>query len=458
MKKLLLLSLILISLGSCKRTSKNSQLHNNIPVVKDSITVEGSILKFDLSRNEKYIQLTVSDFSGEQLVKSFQIDSDGKFRIRVYQPFEGDLYIKYQQTFTKLYGIPGDTLRIEIKGLDTLQSNNDEIQAYGKSANINNNIIRFSEQLKHDQANNQPTKLKSNYTDKEYAENRLTKLADQLKLLEKYVTANPSADKNFYRWAKNDLIYTAAKEIVVAPFFGRKSTSNNIQELKQLIGNIAIENPEAYHNSSYFDFLKYLTFSSQIMINITPAYQTRIRSMGNNPMNVYMAEIDQITSGIAKQLMYLNLYTTANLKSAEAVYDQFSEHITDPVLIAQLKLKRASMISPFKAFNVLDSINSSGASKATKSKLSAIFAANKGNYIFIDFWGDWCSPCMKEILDYSSLIKSLNGKPIRFIFLSASTTEESAINIKNKYGIQGTFINLDENEIAVLQNVLGFNS
>ena len=65
---------------------------------------------------------------------------------------------------------------------------------------------------------------------------------------------------------------------------------------------------------------------------------------------------------------------------------------------------------------------------------------------------------MMEMPGYPKLISAFEGKPIKFVFFSVKTKEQSVQRVKEKYKINGDFINLTNDEAAILNNVFKFHS
>ncbi len=57
----------------------------------------------------------------------------------------------------------------------------------------------------------------------------------------------------------------------------------------------------------------------------------------------------------------------------------------------------------------------------------------KGNYIYIDVWASYCSPCLKEIPYFEQLKKDFQGKNISFISISLDRKEKNWLNTIDKY-------------------------
>jgi thiol-disulfide isomerase/thioredoxin len=112
-------------------------------------------------------------------------------------------------------------------------------------------------------------------------------------------------------------------------------------------------------------------------------------------------------------------------------------------------LKHIYIIEKLKSYKVDDSL---------KARLVDIFSQHKGKYLFIDFWGSWCGPCMLEIPVYPKFIAHFNADSIRFLFLSYEMTQQGVDDVQKKYGISADFVLLTTNEMKVLNNLLGFES
>lgn len=138
--------------------------------------------------------------------------------------------------------------------------------------------------------------------------------------------------------------------------------------------------------------------------------------------------------------------------------ERFENVIVDPVLKKAFKKLADSVQDDFKSYNIISRIRALKAGDNLKTRLLSIFEGAAGTNIFIDFWGDWCGPCMMEMPAYPKLIDAFTGKPLKFLFFSVHTKDESVKRIKEKYQIKADFINLTNDEVAIVNNVFEFHS
>ena len=59
----------------------------------------------------------------------------------------------------------------------------------------------------------------------------------------------------------------------------------------------------------------------------------------------------------------------------------------------------------------------------------------KGKYLLIDFWADWCKPCIAKLPEVKSLINKYDNKDLKVLFVSFDETEDKWKEGIKKYNI-----------------------
>ncbi|TKC12574.1 redoxin domain-containing protein [Pedobacter polaris] len=429
---------------------------------KDSTQVSGKIIGYDPQHTDHFITFSTYDIFGRATNQSIQIEDNGSFWIKLYQPFEGNMQLNYKEAYINIYTKPNENLQLDIYDSKIQRETNFEAAfvAKGKLANINNLIFKFSSafnkhsfQAKSDMGN-------KTQTDSAFAESVIIKLNEQLTFLNAFIKDNQVTDQKFINWQRSLLQYEAGKEILFFPFAGKMNKEITQNQLLQFIKTIPINNSNAFNNSMYYEFLNILVGDFQIMININPNYNIVKAQTGKNKVDICLDDIDKFANGLAKQLMYYNIFLHKAGSGLESTpyLSRFNAVITNPFLNEPLLKGGIRNDVTFKKFDVVARLNALKVNPALKQRLITLFTQYKGMSLYIDFWGDWCGPCMSELPSYPRLISALEGKPIKFLFLSAFTTEESMLAIKKKFKIDGDFINLSKDEVAMVNNVFEFHS
>lgn len=428
-------------------------------IAKDSIYIKGSISGFTSGQQDGFVSFTTAGINGETKKQAIQIAANGSFSAALYQPFAGDITFNYKNAFVSLYATPADTLilKIDDKLMDRQTGYRNAITAWGKQDATNNILLQFQSTMSMHSFKAQANIGDKTLGDAGFAEKRTARMNEELAYLDGYITTNRITDATFKTWQKNQLMYTAAKEMVLYPFFGKMNKDISPAQLSALIKNIPVENQQALHNSAYYDFLKMLALGEQIIININPAFDEAKKQNGYNPIPLYLDRIDQTYKGISRQLMYYDTYSPNSKYNTDELKARFSAAITEPTIRQKFSVLLAVPVK-FATYNLTARIMAAKVSDSLKTKLAGLFNRYKGNNLYLDFWGDWCGPCMSEMPGYPATIAVLKDQPLKFIFLSAHTTTESMLAIKAKFGIDADFINLSNNEVAILNNVLDFHS
>ncbi|CAG4988353.1 Thiol-disulfide oxidoreductase ResA [Dyadobacter sp. CECT 9275] len=432
---------------------------------RDSIRVSGRIIGFKPGDGNDFISFLTFDINGNGRKQAFQVSADGSFNITVYQSFAGDITVHYKTAFASLFVRPGVPLHLEIQNSITNagEPGKNVFKATGELSEVNNLLFDFQRVFREHDFLYQADLGNKEQTDSTFAANRRKRLEEELVFLNTFADTLKTPNETFIRWQKNQLVYAAGKEILMYPFLGKMNTSITGPQLLEMLGSISISDTSALHNSAYYDFLNMLMLGHQIIVNINPDYAEVKKENGNNPVPVNLAQFDKLTTGITRQILYFNLYVShfqspsrKNIMAPTA--GRFESVLEEPYLKSSLKKLADSIGDGFKPYHIISRIRELKASNELKTRLLSTFEKAAGSNIFIDFWGDWCGPCMMEMPAYPQLINQFEGKPLKFIFFSANTKDMSVQRVKEKYKIKADFINLTNDEVAMMNNVFEFYS
>jgi len=429
---------------------------------KDSVQISGKIIGYNPKQEDHFITFSTYNLFGKSLDQAIQIEDNGSFWIKLYQPFEGDMQLNYKNAYINIYTKPKQNLSLTIddEKVNRATANEGAFVANGELASINNLIFKFQTAFNQHSFVSQTDMGEKKQTDSSFATSVIIKLNEQLEFLNSFIKSNRITDQKFISWQRNHLQYELAREILFFPFAGKYNKDITQAQLLQLIKPIPINNESAFNNANYYGFLNSLGGDQQIIININPMYSAIKAQKGKNTVGICLDEIDKFATGLTKELLYANVFADrAGSNSDPAVYqDRFEAVVVNPFLKTELSGNANLEHAPFKKFDVVERLKSLKVSQELKRRLITLFTSYKGTNLYIDFWGEWCGPCMSELPNYPKLITELDGKPIKFLFLSVFTSEESMLTIKEKFKINGDFVNLSNDEVKIMNNVFQFHS
>jgi thiol-disulfide isomerase/thioredoxin len=430
---------------------------------KDSIYVSGNIIDFKSGDGNEFISFTTYGTNGKGNRQSCQVSPDGSFNMALFQSFAGDIAICYRTALATVLVRPGQHLQIDIQNnaIAAGKKGNDVFLIKGELAEVNSLILAFQDRIRDHDFVQQVSLGDKELGDSLFAVNRHKKLSEELAFLDDFIKSRKVENKNFRTWQKNQIVYAAGRELLMYPFFGKMNTTISGRQLFKMIDSIPVANTSALQNSGYYEFLNMLMLDGQILVNVNPAYLKIKKENGNNTIPVNLAQFDKLANGIIRELMYFDLYQShfesrSRKNIAGPASELFDSVIQHPYLRKSYRKLAASIEEQFKPYHIISRIRELKASAELKTRLLDTFEKVAGTSIFIDFWGDWCGPCMMEMPAYPALISKFEGKPLKFIFFSVNTTDKSISHVKDK--INAEFINLTNDEVAMMNSAFEFHT
>lgn len=417
----------------------------------DSLVVKGKIINFQPEANS-FIRFKTYDFLGDDYMKVTKVNPDGTFTAKIFQPYLGEIELSYKSYTAKVYMGRQKQVSVEIdQALINDINTRNPLRVEGSLA-LQNLLQGKFDSLHRASFSSNKIPRGSNF-----AVQRLDQLKLELEALYKFSGMYKTYDSALYAWQKSRLQYNAGFDIMV-----NKSANMDIntshEDIMEMLGPIKIQSTEALTSSEYYIFLRLYSVCENVVASVNPKNQALKKSNGINGVPIALDKFDEVSDGIVREALYLNVYPDHRLQlnNAEKMWPRFNYTIKNSYLREKLYDKRQQLEGKFERFNILTKIDSVNMPVSSKAKLRNLFEGYKGTNVHIDFWGDWCAPCMMEMPSYPRLIKELKNENIRFVFLSAFTKDANVVAVKKKFGINGDFVNLADDEVPIIKMLFDF--
>jgi peroxiredoxin len=180
-----------------------------------------------------------------------------------------------------------------------------------------------------------------------------------------------------------------------------------VQELERLRKRSQIDNSRVAN--LLFGYVVRLVPGGQLSSNSTQGrsiYATATRELGDGTIRNWALE------------MLIGFNLPGNVAGAKAFYQTLKRYSGDSTLVRNtrkniLALEQTHRGKPAPDFKLYDS----------NKKLVAL-SDFRGKVIYLDFWGTWCPPCMRQMQEFApTLRQKLAGKNVVFLYVSVGDAE-----------------------------------
>lgn len=197
--------------------------------------------------------------------------------------------------------------------------------------------------------------------------------------------------------------------------------------MEELVQSVQLENEKFIGESNYMLFLhEYVNFHSRkisvLKIDSSDAKQSL--------MILKAQEIDKLFTGKVKDA-YLAEFTSMWIKSVRSEYDSMVlNYFTDEELRDLIREYYESSITlkPGTPMPYFFLENQMGEDVESRDYL--------GNILLINFWADWCKPCIEEFPYENALVEKYQGKPVKILNICIESNRERWKEYILRYGLK----------------------
>ena len=251
--------------------------------------------------------------------------------------------------------------------------------------------------------------------------------------------ADASKAADSLRQARRDFLTAYDKTHPLTPAFMREQqVAFDCSWATQQLG-YAFKHPADTMPAGYFDFMRQVPvreverlsarglLDNSRLANLVIGYPGRLAPQGKLSLDpqegarIYNTATEELGNGEARKwaigvLFQRNL--VGNAAGAKVFYQGLKRVNTDSTLA---KIFRESLLAPEKlkgkpapAFTLLD-----------RNEKPVALSDFRGKVVYLDFWGTWCAPCMRELKEFApGLRQKLARQDVVFLYVSVGDAED----------------------------------
>jgi thiol-disulfide isomerase/thioredoxin len=140
------------------------------------------------------------------------------------------------------------------------------------------------------------------------------------------------------------------------------------------------------------------------------------------------------------------------IKIDSSIYKNLGVDLNNNTLILERLPKNKKLFSTNVGYNAIPF-----KIKKLNSKDSISLSDFKGKFLYLDFWGSWCAPCLMEIPSLEHAYEKTDRKDIEFLGIVVNDTKEKLIEAIKGYEIKyPQVLESDANNLKKKYNIVGF--
>jgi thiol-disulfide isomerase/thioredoxin len=454
---------ILICL-SCFFFSFTDKDKTNRTVISGIIKTEGTPLSL------KKITLEFPDYLNSTNEITVPVDSLGHFRVELNLNHPTDFSIKFRKRLM-FFVSPGDSIYLNINqsilraGSSKLAKAYSYINLTGTAQKVNNDLFHFN------------SCLSDSLTDWDLEENSITNLTpEQYKA---FIAGKASKQETFLKefneqqqtclefqeWAKYHLRFGIWNDLF--QYYGTRESAKVDKALFyktfpqsyfDFIKDWDVNNQRAEITSNFFSFMK--GFNKKIGLDCASGLNINDKNFLNDYFLCFKGKVNQIKPQYIKNILfakfYENLLKSKNFQFLSSIYQPDLIHDKDlnsriqRLFDTERVIVEKATLSEGSKFKIMDRKN-------VNNFIDTLISRCKGKVIFIDFWGPWCAPCIKELPFSKVLHEELNGKDIVFVYLAVRTNENAWQQTITQKSIEGDHYLLNKEQEIYLLDKFSFS-
>jgi len=437
---------------------------NNSPQLFEAgqVILTGQVLNIPPDANQ-FVSLRFGDVvlaQGEYYYAQRIDTADGsfEFRFRIFHP--KTVHIDYQEKTLSVFVFQGDSLHLTVEAEDFSSDDGGNFPSArfsGTRPGVNEVFQEYQHTFQWHSAPPAP----EGQTAAAFHQAVVDTLQASLRRLEAYHQIHRSPEW-LRRYSHQYLTYTAANNLLYFPYYqatGGVQAGGNIYADSVLDDSVFPLSPPSKVYSHLYAVHAFHTATGRFRTpEIVQTFvsgnlvQGDLQFLAAFQRNVPDPETRQVMS-----FMLLRQSLNKEPQAFAALWDSVgTDYVTQPVLQAYLQEKRAQLaeMGPIPVGNLGSDGSITG--MGDENFLEALVKKHPGKVLYVDIWGTWCGPCIRQFPHSLELHERLQGEPVEFVYLCLDPDPARWKRLIKQFNLKGDHYYLGADQSRLLKQQLGF--
>lgn len=438
MKKVINLIALFLVLCSVSCANENTTTY-------DDVVVSGIIS----NPNSKLVKISYEQTLFENKSHYLgNIDDKGAFKMSFKMDYPQSVYIKYDGKLMSLFLHPGDSLSLSINGEKGIKS----AEFSGDAADQNSKLIAFSKEYR-----------KIMISEKFHSKQKELNPAEFKNFITYYKAKCDSminslgGDAEITNWMHKNIKYRCFEALYE---YGEDNEIPVTDMYYSFINDYTKNNDKALCTPRFSDFVdQYISYQDLL----DPSIRERIMEAYKKKDKVLSLEIaidayGELKNDLVHVFLTKILYGTMerDIAAVEAVFEKYKTVVDNEQYIQLLHTAiedhKVELLSEKKYITIQELANNDFVGK----EFTELLEKFPNKVLYIDFWGVWCGPCIREFPHAEKMHESLKGKDVEFVNFCSQAKVSDWKKAIEKYHVTGQNYMLTDDQKIYLNTLFQF--
>jgi thiol-disulfide isomerase/thioredoxin len=408
----------------------------------------------------KTVKFLIRDLIKETITKTAKVNDKGEFRFEFNQRYAHDNTLIVNRKQVIFFSAPGNRIHIDYSEADN------SVSFFGDNRDMNAEIEQLINKKSFIYAYPYNTSIVPNsmidyraLNPEKHRDEALGHLKKYEEFLENYHIENNS-NRQFKEWtyvtARYNCYWQLMNTLQIRRFYLRDTLPDGFYDFLSDLEVVKSNNTQEILSSSEVN--NFIESYMNELFNDIPRPKGLVKLSKKKLISIALEHLSEHSDGKVREIIFTKLfYQLAEkrehnlLKTYLPLFNQYvkDESMRGLILSESKELEKMIVNAEIPESAFLLNLKKD---EELSSLIDEVVKNNKGKVIYIDFWGTWCGPCLREMPYAKKIQKKYRNKPVSFVYLCAISNENTWKATIADLDIEGQHYLLTDDQYALFSD------